>query len=288
MMAKAVRSDDLTRIKGVGPHAAKALHAASIRSFQDVASTSADELADVVHGKSSDQIVEEDWKGQAAALAAAWPASRTRRHTFTVTVEVDAESRSPVRCDITHVPTKDAAHESSTESISRRGWDPGALVDFVAEHSALDTTAGEAKEPVTTKHAAKHSGASWLHTFDLIEVDPPQTRSPGSFRVWLELEPSALELPSGRKAELNVGVLSVPHPIGKSIRVGSGSTPMEPGAATHVEVECEMPEASGAPAAVSALVEVVVHDGRSAKAQSGIPASAITARLEPSLVGASG
>jgi hypothetical protein len=70
--------DDLTRISGVGPVVAGRLAAAGIRTFEDVASSTPEELAAAlvaVPACSTDRIGARDWIGQARRLGGTLPAA---------------------------------------------------------------------------------------------------------------------------------------------------------------------------------------------------------------------
>lgn len=67
--------DDLTRIEGIGSKRAERLHAAGIRTYVDLASRSADDIAKLMsdeHGLSQARL--HSWRDQARELAAAAPA----------------------------------------------------------------------------------------------------------------------------------------------------------------------------------------------------------------------
>lgn len=69
--AAAETQDDLTRITGIGPVYAEALHEQGIHTFQQIAELSAedmDRLGEAISGITHHLIEEEDWVGQAKEL----------------------------------------------------------------------------------------------------------------------------------------------------------------------------------------------------------------------------
>ena len=71
MRAPTHAGDDLTQISGIGPVTARTLDGAGIRTYEDLARSSPEELATIlagVAGTSAGRIVASDWCGQARRL----------------------------------------------------------------------------------------------------------------------------------------------------------------------------------------------------------------------------
>uniref|UniRef100_UPI0035B1C558 helix-hairpin-helix domain-containing protein n=1 Tax=Promineifilum sp. TaxID=2664178 RepID=UPI0035B1C558 len=66
----AARGDDLTRIRGIGPRFAAILAAGGIRTYDDLAAASPEQLRDIIKPGPMRQIPFELWNSQAAAFAA--------------------------------------------------------------------------------------------------------------------------------------------------------------------------------------------------------------------------
>lgn len=123
--------DDFQRVKGVGPKISGLLRDAGITTFEQLSALSVEELTAVLQpaGIGAERLSKQDWIGQAAELAAEERSAVPERHTFTLTVTADSETRDVLNCEIRH-------HQS--DDVSRvRGWDAERLLAFVDERARL-------------------------------------------------------------------------------------------------------------------------------------------------------
>ncbi|HMQ32655.1 MAG TPA: hypothetical protein PKD53_18130 [Chloroflexaceae bacterium] len=210
-------ADDFRQIDGVGPVNAQRLYAAGITTFGQLAALSPDTIVSRLGGQPglATRIAEEDWVGQARALAVAAaapvtlggageadPASvepllaeepRTPRYaSFAVTLLLNPDN-SVLRTRISHAPP-----EGGEEKDSWLRWDSERLLHFIVQHgrlkvpaeaalpSAKEAPGADAAEPAPTLPAPR------LRRFNLLSLsaDAPQNfvSSRDPCQVCLELD----------------------------------------------------------------------------------------------------
>ena len=133
--------DDLKRISGIGPAAARRLARAGFRSYADLAASTPEELGTTlagVAGHSAGRVAAEDWIGQARRFAGALPSAQ---QSASFDVEFLVAVSDAVRC------TKVRDHQTGTDE-SWPGWDFDRLVAFLrARVPVADTEASASAIP---------------------------------------------------------------------------------------------------------------------------------------------
>lgn len=133
-------TDDFSLIKGIGPVLSQRLHEAGISTYSQLASLSPVELADKITGRSTNQIIRQDWIGQAHKLAPKEERSKThkkkavkqtvRQHYANFTIEFLLDEKNIMRrTRVMHVQSGDAE--------TWAGWEPDQLVDFLSRHAGM-------------------------------------------------------------------------------------------------------------------------------------------------------
>jgi hypothetical protein len=126
--------DDLEKIAGIGPALAQRLQKAGIRTYQDLAERTPDEIAEVlkdVSGVSPQRVTNQDWTGQARQLLGAPVGAsdpRQRYASFHVELLLDVDDK--VR------RTKVHHHQSDTVE-TWPGWDQERLLSLLRDRVPL-------------------------------------------------------------------------------------------------------------------------------------------------------
>jgi Helix-hairpin-helix domain len=126
--------DDLEKIAGIGPALAQRLQKAGIRTYQDLAERTPDEIAEVlkdVSGVSPQRVTNQDWTGQARQLLGA-PVGTSdpsqRYASFHVELLLDADDK--VRRTKVH-------HHQSDTVATWPGWDQERLLSLLRDRVPL-------------------------------------------------------------------------------------------------------------------------------------------------------
>lgn len=160
------QADDFKRINGIKKGMEARLHASGVTSYAQLGALTSDEILAKLGraiGYTTRRIVEEDWAGQARALAeqaqlaeekARLEAGMFRQHTATFTVEVLLGAENDVR------RTRMLHIQSNTED-TWAGWDEQRLVGFIEKNAgvrlepAADKNIKESAEQRETKTAPR-------------------------------------------------------------------------------------------------------------------------------------
>lgn len=146
--------DDLTRIAGIGFTIAHRLSAAGIATYDDLASRSASEIAEILPGMSGLSPARIDgWRGQARRLAAAMapreqtvaaagdsPQAEDHQHYESFLVRVLLDDDDSIRSTL--------VERVGTDQVLRwAGWAPEPLLDFIATATSPGMTTHPGEEP---------------------------------------------------------------------------------------------------------------------------------------------
>ncbi len=120
--------DDLTQISGIGPVTARTLDGAGIRTYEDLARSTPEELATIlagVAGTSAGRIVASDWRGQARRLAPDVPRPpRLPERSLSFGLEFLLEADDAVR--------QTTVHDNQTGADATwPGWNVDRLIEFL-------------------------------------------------------------------------------------------------------------------------------------------------------------
>ena len=138
--------DDLKRIRGVGPGIERRMQAAGLRTFAGLAALSPAELAAQValpHGMSPRRIADEDWIGQARALAQAAMPLPEAQQPAPLAAEPPARLRANFTAELLlsqagAVRGTRVAHVQSGAQEAWAGWDERKLIDFFTRSARLE------------------------------------------------------------------------------------------------------------------------------------------------------
>ena len=255
--------DDLAQITGIGARIEAKLKQAGIRTFAQLGRMSVEKLA-AISGYSTDRIRQNDWVGQAKALAPT-PQGTTSdedlrppdRHNFTLELQLDAPRGAVLSSNIHHV--------QSGDRDSWRGWDGERLVSFVEVRAwpdrrpASDTTAVH-QLPETAPEPKKErvpQGPSPL-AFTQIRADRLLLPGSGPTTVTLRLDSSQLEAHHISATALDVEVYGQRPPFSKSRLLGRARTSLGGEPAVGLDIDLLDP-ASDSPLEVFAVL--TFHDG---------------------------
>jgi Helix-hairpin-helix domain len=126
--------DDFARIDGIGPKIAQRLRLAGIRTYEDLATRTPEEIATFlvdVGGVSPQRIANQDWTGQARRLAGPAPeSSEPTQHYASFHIELLLDADNNVR------RTKVRHHQSDTDD-AWPGWEEARLLRFLREQIPL-------------------------------------------------------------------------------------------------------------------------------------------------------
>jgi hypothetical protein len=139
------RIDNFKRIQGIGPVIESQLYRAGVRTYAQLASLTAEQIAELVENLpllSVERIARQDWPGQARALAmetaliesgdeARVLDTHSLYATFTIELLLDADGQVR-RTRVTHI--------QHGEEENWGGWDEDYLLRFFAEHAAINGT----------------------------------------------------------------------------------------------------------------------------------------------------
>lgn len=137
--------DDFRQIKGIGPVTEGRLHEANIYTYAQLTAVSPQTLAELLPGFTPERIQQEDWHGQAEALAASQEstAGGSGQHYATFTVELLLDQDNTVR------RTRAVHVQQEENKKSWPGWQPGKLKKFIARHAQV---ARKSKTPANAQH----------------------------------------------------------------------------------------------------------------------------------------
>jgi hypothetical protein len=274
LQAGAGRADgaDFVRIEGIGRMTAASLRAMGLRTFDDLAAASAEELAARWEGKgrpTAARIRKEGWLEQAARLAegdaldGVEPGGPTRRR-FTVELRIDDSAG-------TVLATRAAAVDGSA-ARTWPGWQPQRLVEFLGqglpdaalpggnepggnepgENGRRDVTSGEGGES-GDKEAGGFRG---VHAFAVVAA-PEQWPGGSAVTATIRLDAAGLGLRPPQRAVVLVDLCC---------RSGAGTFPrllqshrceLNPDGSTMIELPLGLPE--GSPMTVFAALRVLVE-----------------------------
>lgn len=223
------RQDDLAQITGIGARIEAKLKQAGIRTFAQLGRMSVEKLA-AISGYSTDRIRQNDWVGQAKALAPT-PQGATSdedlrppdRHNFTLELQLDAPRGAVLSSNIHHV--------QSGDRDSWRGWDGERLVSFVEVRAwpdrrpASDTTAVH-QLPETAPESKKErvpQGPSPL-AFTQIRADRLLFPGSGPTVATVTLDVSELSAHDISPTVMTAEVYGQRPPFSKSRLLGRGRT----------------------------------------------------------------
>jgi hypothetical protein len=161
------KADDFILINGIGPALAARLHKAGIRTYAQLGSQSAVELAARVSGLSAKQIARQDWIGQARKLARkkAHPQAgkkatvrpMIRQHYENFTVEFLLDGKNTLR-------RTRVIHIQSGDADTWAGWESQQLIGFLARHAGIQVPQSKAQTPrviVTEQIALPETGNAY-------------------------------------------------------------------------------------------------------------------------------
>jgi hypothetical protein len=203
--------DDLTEVKGIGPRTAAKLEQAGIRTYDELADATPDQLA-AIAGVSRERVDENDWVGQARALAnppvvgSVDDARPPGRHNFTVELRLDPTDDTVLTTTIHHVRPRHQGSEPDPHE-SWPGWDGDRLLSFIQSRAMAETTpadelaAGRRESVVENTMEAPRALARK-------EVYPPEDSICGGYS---EIHAAQLLLP-GSGPTLAILRLGVTHP----------------------------------------------------------------------------
>ena len=251
--AGAGRADgaDFVRIEGIGRMTAASLRAIGLRTFDDLAAVSADELAARWEGKgrpTAARIRKEGWLEQAARLAeedaldGVEPGGPTRRR-FTVELRIDDSAG-------TVLATRAAAVDGSA-ARTWPGWQPQRLVEFLGQ-GLPDPAVPDPAEP-DGNEPGEFRG---VHAFAVVTA-PQQWPAGSSVTARIRLDAAGLGLPPRQRAAVLVDLCCRP---------GSGTFPqllqshrreLNPEDGTMIELPFVLPQ--GSPMTVFAALRVLVE-----------------------------
>ena len=192
--------DDLKRISGIGPAAARRLERAGIRSYADLATSTPEELGAKlagVAGHSTGRIAAEDWIGQARRLAGELPAAQ---QSASFDVEFLVAVSDAVRC------TKVRDNQTGADA-SWPGWDFDRLVAFL-----------RARVPVADAEASASAIPS--------EQDEPEARRR---ELAAEAPPATASLDAAKAESASPALIRISNlTSGRSRASARAATPEEP------------------------------------------------------------
>jgi hypothetical protein len=189
-------SDDLKRIRGIGPSIERRLHSAGIRTFADLAALSAEAIASCLPNLSAKQIITQAWIPQARKLVPSRAKavigndkskiSATHQHYDNFTIEFLLDEKNKTRrIRVVHVQSGDV------DTWTR--WDAQRLFDFLARHTGARLS--YAKSAVHTTSKSKLTPKQSLSTEQSSERSSETTENPPVGIVPQQLAP--LPSPAG-------------------------------------------------------------------------------------------
>jgi hypothetical protein len=266
--AGAGRTDgaDFVRIEGIGRMTAASLRAMGLRTFDDLAAASAEELVARWEGKgrpTASRIRKEGWLEQAARLAegdaldGVEPGGPTRRR-FTVELRIDDSAG-------TVLATRAAAVDGST-ARTWPGWQPQRLVEFLGQGlpdpAVPDGNEPGGNEPDGNEPCGNEPDGNepdefrGVHAFAVVTA-PEQWPGGSSVTATIRLDAAGLGLRPRQRAAVLVDLCCRP---------GSGTFPqllqshrceLNPEDGTMIELPLGLPE--GPPMTVFAALRVLVE-----------------------------
>jgi len=140
-----VREGEFQRIVGIGPGIEQRLHTAGVKTFDQLASLSTEEILALLNGIvgiTRERVIQQDWPGQARQLArevqeseaphekeqAEEPGERQHYQSFMIELLLD-EDRNVKRTRVVHV--------QGGEKDSWVGWEPGRMASWLVEKAGL-------------------------------------------------------------------------------------------------------------------------------------------------------
>jgi hypothetical protein len=270
----------LTRITGIGPQIAAHLRGAGIRTVDQLASATVEQIVaacehDGRNVATSDRA--HGWIAQAAKLKRPVAAARTAeprvaarlrpQQTFTIEARVDGDPGRVTMTRVVNLQTKDEA--------SWEGWSRVRLVDFL-EAAIGVTEPGPVRartrtrpsrvvtEPVPPEQTADTApskpaqSASVVHRFGVLDVGA-HVMGRGETAARLRLDPADLDLPAGRTAQARVDLLARPFGAGRAEIIHSQLIDLVAGRAVDVVLRGPLPDRDP-PFELFALVKILVDE----------------------------
>lgn len=168
--------NDFKQMKGIGPKTERRLHEAGILTYEQLAQTEPDALAQIVEGlvgMSAERIIQEDWRGQARELAQQQKTPANGQHYATFTVELLLDPSNNVRrTRVVHV-------QDETHKETWAGWKDGRLVQFISEHAGLDEVAETEAANDVAETAASPTDAASANAHSSPQPQPARTSQTG-------------------------------------------------------------------------------------------------------------
>jgi hypothetical protein len=195
----AAQADDFKLVHGIGPGIEARLHETGIRTYAQLSVMSPEMVVSVLGkmiGLSIQRVIDQDWVGQARALAAqkqpaADPdAEGGRQHYATFAVELLLDEDNSVR------RTRTVYIQSKMED-TRAGWDPNRLLDFIIQQAGLETPRPDRfnllqTEAPATVEAAKISEIPIQDNFSPLQAEAPTTIEPKKISGIPRLKPARI------------------------------------------------------------------------------------------------
>jgi hypothetical protein len=266
--ARSGQSDgaDFVRIEGIGRMTAASLRAMGLRTFDDLAAASAEELVARWEGKgrpTAARIRKEGWLEQAARLAegdvldGVEPGGPTRRR-FTVELRIDDSAG-------TVLATRAAAVDGST-ARTWPGWQPQRLVEFLG-HGLPDPAVPDGNEPDGNEPGGNEPGGNepggnepdefrGVHAFAVVTA-PEQWLGGSSVTATIRLDAAGLGLPPRQRAAVLVDLCCRPGSGTFAQLLQSHRRELNPESGTMIELPLGLPE--GPPMTVFAALRVLVE-----------------------------
>jgi hypothetical protein len=210
--------DDFQRIRGIGPVLARHLHVSGIRTYEELASRTPEEIAAVladVARISPKRIASENWTGRARELAGSPPEpSDPRQHYAAFHLELLLESDNRLRRTKIH-------HHQTDARDAWPGWDEQRLLAFLRERIPLPD-AGQGASPGTKPTDPQSAGRPSADARPAAEQPSFAARYelPPSFLVVDELSP----IHNGQRSQL--GRDDEPNHIRLTMRLNPDGTPI--------------------------------------------------------------
>ncbi len=270
--------EELTRIAGIGSQIAARLHKAGIRTIDQLANATTDQVVTICGRNAAGGGRAQSWIDQAAELAgvaaesrkggaaaesgAQGTADRMRppRRTFTVEVRVDG--------DPAHVVTTRVVHLETQEADGWPGWSRARLLDFL--EARLGVTDPQV-QPVPRSESPAEEAEVGLAQVDVEQASPPPLRvhrfgllkapapllQRGGATARLLINPAALDLPAQGRAVAYVELLARALGAGRDKVLDTRMIDLSAGAPADTLLRGRLPE-QDPPFAISATVRVLV------------------------------
>lgn len=173
-----LKAQSFQEIDGIGKKSEEKLHKAGVLTFEDIFTSTADELSKIT-SRPSKLIKSEDWKGQAKRIHLAILTQQEQRYArYTVVLLLD-EQNEVRRTEVNEV--------TIPEKSTWAGWEPDRLVDFIENTAGIEPELGEAE--VEQESELEDEVLTWeqdlleeevLPTIGVVEINEPLLSPPQS------------------------------------------------------------------------------------------------------------